>query len=306
MRTRLVTFVVALASSAALLQCGGSSPSAPSPPVGGVGNGPADPGRGGSQAPATVVAAGDIGECGFGAAETGEILDRLGGTLLALGDLAYMHGNAANFRDCYEPTWGRHLGRTRPVPGNHEYESAGATPYYDYFGVAAGTRGAGYYAFTEGPWRVIALNSEIAMGSGSPQLAWLRTELQTNPTACTLAYWHRPLFSSGPNGSNPDTQPLWRVLMEFGADVVLNGHEHMYERFAPQDSDGRLNTTKGIRQFTVGTGGAHLYTPLAGSPNSEIRAKAYGILRLTLTTNGYQWDFVSNSALHEAGSDSCH
>ena len=143
MRTRLVTLVVAIVSAAFLSQCGGSSPSAPSPPVGGGGGGgnPGDGGRGGgNEAPAIVVAAGDIGECGFGAAETGEILDRLSGTLLALGDLAYMHGNAANFRDCYEPAWGRHLGRTRPVPGNHEYETPGATPYYDYFGAAAGSK----------------------------------------------------------------------------------------------------------------------------------------------------------------------
>jgi hypothetical protein len=303
-----MTLAVAVASVAFLSECGGSGPSAPTPGPGGGGGGgnPGDGGRGGgNELPAIVIAAGDIGECGFGAMETGEILDRLPGTLLALGDLAYMHGNAANFRECYEPAWGRHLSRTRPVPGNHEYETPGASSYFDYFGSQAGARGSGYYAFNAGPWRLIALNSEISMGNGSPQQTWLRSELETTRNPCTLAYWHRPLFTSGPNGSNPDTQPLWRTLTEFGVDVVVNGHEHMYERFSPQDANGRSSAT-GIRQFTVGTGGAHLYAPLTAAPNSEIRARAYGILMLTLGGNGYQWEFVTNSALHESGSASCH
>jgi acid phosphatase type 7 len=313
MRTRLRSAAVVIACSLLLGQCGGSGPSSPTTPPGGGGGGGGNPGDGngggtgsGNTGPATVLAAGDIGECGFGAHETGEILDRLPGTLLALGDLAYMHGNVANFRDYYDPAWGRHLGRTRPVPGNHEYETPGASTYYDYFGSVAGIQGAGYYAFTAGSWRVIALNSEIPMGSGSPQMQWLRNELETNRTACTLAYWHRPLFSSGPNGNNPDMRPFWRTLMEFRADVVLNGHDHMYERFGPQDADGRADGATGIRQFVVGTGGAHLYAPEAAKPNSEIRARVYGILMLTLTTNAYSWEFVSNTAFRESGSGVCH
>lgn len=256
----------------------------------------------------TIYAAGDIGECGFGALDTGKLLDRLpGGFVLALGDLAYMNGSAVNFRDCYDPAWGRHLDRTRPVPGNHEYETdRTASAYFDYFGDLAGPRGLGYYAFNAGPWRVIALNSEIPHDVGSTQLTWLRNELTTSRTQCTLAYWHRPLFSSGPNFNQPDVKPFWDVLQEFGAEVVLNGHDHMYERFAAQDSTARP-AANGIRQFIAGTGGAHLYTPGPPKPNSEIRGSAYGILVLTLTAGSYSWDFASvNNTFRDTGSGACH
>jgi hypothetical protein len=257
--------------------------------------------------PAVVVAAGDIGECGFGAKDTGGLLDTLPGTFLALGDLAYPSGTLANFRDCYAPGYERHLDRTRPVPGNHEYAVAGAAGYFDYFGERAGPRGLGYYAFTAGPWRVIALNSEIEMTQGSPQLAWLRGELQGNRSQCTLAYWHRPLVSSGPNGNNHDVRVLWMTLAEFGADVVLNAHDHLYERFTPQDPEERPNSSAGIRQFTVGTGGAHVYPTLRVHRNSEVRGSAYGVLVLTLSANSYQWDFRSvNNTFRDTGSDVCH
>jgi len=255
-----------------------------------------------------IVAAGDIGECGFGAEKTAQQLDALPGILLALGDLAYAQGTAANFRDCYEPTWGRHLDRTRPVPGNHEYVMAGASDFYDYFGGLAGPRGQGYYAFTAGSWRIIALNSELPATPGSPQAQWLRTELETIKTPCTLAYWHRPLFSSGPNGNQRDATVVsfWRVLEEFGVDVVLNGHDHMYERFAPQDADGRARTN-GIRQFTVGTGGAHLYTPVSVKANSEMRASVYGILSMTLAPNAYHWNFAAaDNSFRDISSGTCH
>jgi hypothetical protein len=257
----------------------------------------------------TIYAAGDIGECGFGALETGKVLDRLpGGFILALGDLAYMNGTTANFRDCYDPAWGRHMDRTRPVPGNHEYENArrDALDYFDYFGDLAGPRGLGYYAFNAGPWRIIALNSELPHDSGSAQLSWLRNELSSNRTQCTLAYWHRPLFSSGPNLNNDDVRPFWNTLMEFGADVVLNGHDHMYERFAPQDADGRPSAA-GIREFIAGTGGAHLYTPITSRPNSEVRGSAYGILVLTLTNGSYSSDFASvNNVFRDQSTGACH
>lgn len=255
-----------------------------------------------------MVAAGDIGECGFGALDTGRLIDNLAGTVLPLGDLAYMHGSAANFRDCYDPAWGRHRDRSRPVPGNHDYETPGAAGYFDYFGILAGARGQGYYAFAVGPWRAIALNSEIPMTASSPQVQWLRQELQTNPTTCTLAYWHRPLYSSGPNGDNPDTRVLWSTLMEFGADVVLSAHDHMYERFERQDASGRADPVNGIRQFTVGTGGAHLYTPGAPKPNSLVRSgAAYGVLVMTLQTTSYSWEFVAvNNSFRDSGAGTCH
>jgi 3',5'-cyclic AMP phosphodiesterase CpdA len=218
-----------------------------------------------------------------------------------------MQGTAANYRDCYDPAWGRHQDRTRPVPGNHEYETGGASAFFDYFGSLAGPRGQGYYAFDAGPWRVIALNSEVPAGPGSAQERWLRTELETNRSLCTLAYWHRPLFTSGPNGAPTDSTPrdLWRLLSEFGADVVLNGHDHMYERFAVQDIDGRASSN-GIREFIVGTGGAHSYTPGPPRANSLVTAKIYGILMLTLSNNKYEWDFVSNTAFHDVGFGTCH
>jgi hypothetical protein len=287
-----------------LASCGGSS--SPASPGGGSGGG-----DGGDVAGSiiTLYAAGDIGECGFGTAATGTLLDNLTvGQILAIGDLAYPGGSAADFQNCYEPFWGRHKWRTHPVPGNHEYanpqHSAGA--YFDYFGDLAGPSGLGYYAFTAGTWRVIALNSEIAFGLGSPQFIWLQDELLNNRPSCTLVYWHRGLFSSGPDGNQTDTRVLWTTLMAFNVDLVLNGHDHEYERFAPQDADGKPSAA-GIREFIVGTGGAHLYTPVSVQPNSEVRASTYGVLTLTLTNKAYAWEFsaVGNS-FRDTGSDVCH
>jgi hypothetical protein len=304
MTLRQLAAVATLGSSVFLWQCGGSSPqtpmTGPTPPPGGGGTTP--------QVGTTVqiAAAGDVGECGFGAAKTGQLLDSLGGTVLALGDLAYMQGTMANFRDCFDPAWGRHADRMRPVPGNHEYETAGAGSFFDYFGGLAGVRGEGYYAFTAGSWRIIALNSELPKTPGTAQNQFLRTELENFRTTCTLAYFHRPLFSSGPNGNQPDMRDLWRVLDEFGVDVVLAAHDHLYERFAPQDIDGRPKAN-GIREFVVGTGGAHLYAVQAAKPNSEMRASVYGILQMTLSATSYQWDFVSvDNTFRDTGTGACH
>jgi hypothetical protein len=303
MNKRLVALAAALASSVLLWSCGGSSPSSPTPKGGGgAGGGNIPPPATG---PVQVVAAGDVGECGFGAHETGQLLERLTGTILALGDLAYYDGSRANFRDCYDPFWGQFQDRIRPVPGNHEYQNdRNATAYWDYFGDRAGPRGRGYYAFPEGGWRIIALNSEVPMGPGSAQQVWLRDELTTNRSLCTLAYWHRPLFTSGPNFPNADVRPLWDTLLEFNVEVVLNGHDHMYERFEKQDASGRPSET-GIRQFTVGTGGAHSYDPRPGQPNSATRSKTYGILVLTLDKDSYRWDYASNTQFRDTNSGAC-
>jgi len=302
---RLAALAAALVSALFLGNCGGSSPSGPSPGGGGGGGGGVVPPPG----PVRILAAGDIGECGFGAMQTGAMLDSMDGTLLALGDLAYFQGSTVNFRDCYDPAWGRFQTRTRPVPGNHEYETPGASSYYDYFGDLAGPRGQGYYAFTAGSWRIIALNSGPGAGNmsaSSPQLQWLRAELDNNRFACTLAYWHHPLFSSGPNGNQPEVREFWRVLSDAGVDVVINGHDHMYERFAPQDLDGKPNPN-GIRQFIAGTGGAHLYTPGAPKPNSERRASVYGVFMMTLSATSYTWDFRSvGNTFSDPGTGTCH
>src|SRR5262249_22475835 len=297
---RSAALAAAVASILLLATCSGSSPSGPSGP--------------GGPPPATssvINAAGDIGECGFGALDTGKILDGLSGTILALGDLAYMDGTAANFAQCYDPAWGRHKARTRPVPGNHEYATdRTARAYFDYFGDLAGERGAGYYAFTEGPWRIIALNDNIPIGPGTPQMQWLREELETTRTLCTLAYWHKPLFSSGPNGTANDgaaSKAIWSTLMEFGVDLVLNGHDHEYERFAPQDQDGKPSVN-GIREFVAGTGGAHTYTPLAQTANSRVRLRGvYGILRIDLFSANYHWEFHSGvNTVLDRGDGACH
>jgi hypothetical protein len=268
-----------------------------------------DVGTGTPQPPATLVGAGDIGQCGSAAVEaTARLVDSVSGIVFTTGDNAYPNGSAANFRDCYEPQWGRHRARTRPTPGNHEYDSAGAAPYFSYFGDNAGPSGLGYYGYTAGAWRVVALNSEIPVGPGSAQLQWLRSELGVASNACTMVYWHKPLFSSGPNGPNRDMREIWRVLYELNVDLVVNGHDHLYERFAPQDPDGRLDSVRGIRQITVGTGGGSLYTPVTSAPNQEAIGIVHGVLRLTLNDSSYQWQFmpVSGGAFADAGIGQCH
>ena len=256
----------------------------------------------------TLVGAGDIGFCGSpGAESTARLLDRLPGIVFTAGDNAYDAGTLAQFQECYGPSWGRHLGRTRPVAGNHEYAS-GAGSYFQYFGASAGPGGAGYYSYMVGPWVVIALNSEVAAAAGSGQLTWLRSELAARRSLCTAVIWHRPLFSSGRHGDNADMRDVWRALYEFDVDVVINGHDHSYERFAPQDPDGRYDPARGIREFVVGTGGAPLYEFAAMRPNSEVRASVWGVASFTLSSAGYQWEFVpvEGQGFRDFGSGSCH
>ena len=184
----------------------------------------------------------------------------------------------------------------------------GAAPYFAYFGAGAGSPGQGYYSYTVGPWNVIALNSEVFAGAGSAELMWLRNELTTNRSACTAVYWHRPLFSSGRHGDNQDMRELWRTLYEFNADLVINGHDHTYERFAPQDPEGRYDPARGIREFVVGTGGASLYEFGAVHPNSEVRAAAWGVAQFTLRGGGFDWEFipVEGQSFRDFGSAACH
>ena len=247
--------------------------------------------------------------CGStGAESTAKLLDGIGGTVFTLGDNAYFSGTAREYRDCYDPTWGRHKSRTRPVPGNHEYETPGATPYFDYFGFNAGPSGLGYYSFDLGTaWHAVALNSNGAVGSSSAQVAWLRADLASSQSKCTVAYWHHPLFSSGPNGDSPEMRDFWRLLYDAGVDVILVGHDHDYERFAPQDPDGRSDPVRGIRQFVVGTGGAASYAFVTVRPNSVVRlTPVFGVLKLTLQTDTYQWDFITTSGAGDSGTGSCH
>jgi hypothetical protein len=246
--------------------------------------------------------------CDINSHATAALLDRIDGLVFTLGDNAYFQGTRQQFRDCYDTSWGRHKGRTFPVPGNHEYESPGAFPYFEYFGeTASGPLGDGYYSFKVGDWHAVALNSNLAVGSSSPQAAWLRSDLLASRSRCTIAYWHHPLFTSGPNGDTQSMREFWRILYEAGAEIVLSAHDHMYERFGPQNPEGLTDTARGIRQFIVGTGGAFLRQPATLHPNSEIRISSFGVLKLTLSSDRYQWEFVPVAGgATDAGSGVCH
>jgi hypothetical protein len=259
-----------------------------------------------------LVGAGDIAECGLtGDDATAALLDRIQGTVFTAGDNAYEDGTAAEYTRCYGPSWGRHKARTRPSPGNHEYQTPGAAGYFAYYGSIAGPTGKGYYSYDLGDWHIISLNSNIGMNAGSPQEAWLRADLAANQKSCTLAYWHHPRFTSGVMyGNQPSTQPLWQALYEAGAEIIIAGHEHNYERFAPQTPTGAADPAAGIRQFVVGTGGAGLYDDQhAPAPNSEVfEGTTYGVLKLTLMADGYSWEFipVAGRSFTDSGSGSCH
>jgi hypothetical protein len=256
---------------------------------------------------ATIVAAGDIGVCGRPEVEaTARLLDGVPGPVLVLGDIAYPDGTARDFANCFDPSWGRHRARMQPTPGNHEYHSPGAASYFDYFGTSAGPDRRGYYSFRVGSWLLISLNSNVAADGASPQAAWLRSTLAAQPARCTLVYWHHPVFSSGKHGSNGHMRAAWQIAQEAGADVVLVAHDHLYERFAPQNADGRRDAA-GMRQFTVGTGGAPSYAVRAPAPNSEIVGTDEGVLRMTLKSDGYDWQFmpIAGKSFADAGSAVC-
>jgi 3',5'-cyclic AMP phosphodiesterase CpdA len=238
------------------------------------------------------VGAGDIGVCGIaGASLTASLLDTIDGVVFTTGDHAYSNGALQDFFDCYDPFWGRHKGRTRPSPGNHDYQTPGAADYFSYFGANAGPAGRGYYSFTAGSWRVLSLNSNVPAGPGSAQLAWLRDQLTQEPAFCVAAYWHHPLVSSGRHGNNGHMRDVWRLLMEHKAELVVTGHDHTYERFAAIDENG-FPSPSGVRAFVAGSGGAPLYEFASIQPGSEVRIASWGVLKLTLRSDSYDWEFV--------------
>lgn len=262
-----------------------------------------------------LVGAGDIAQC-FSrpavearAAKTAALIDQIPGTVFVAGDLAYEGGNAEEFENCYGPTWGRFKARTLPVPGNIEYQSRNAAPYFAYWGTAAGEPGQGYYSVKLGSWRVIALNSNVDTRGGSEQVRWLRNELKANPARCTLAFWHHPLISSGWTGDNAHVRSLFEALYGAGADVVINGHDHVYERFAPHDPQGQADPAHGIRVFIVGTGGATSVPFARVRASSEVRkSDVYGVLRLRLRADSYAWEFVpiEGQTFRDSGEGKCH
>jgi acid phosphatase type 7 len=257
-----------------------------------------------------VIAAGDIASCDLeGDALTAALINNMDGTVLALGDLAYPAGSDATYRDCYGPTWGAFLDRTHPVVGNHDLQADGGDAYWRYFGDRAGTLGEGWYSFDIGDWHVVVLNSNcelIACGPGSPQNDWLTADLAASDAECTLAAMHHPRFSSGPHGDYPPVAPLWEALDAADADLLLVGHDHLYERFVPQTATGVADPS-GLRQITAGTGGYTRYAAERVAPNSELVIDdAFGVLVLTLHPDSYDWSFVTIDGLEaDSGRAGC-
>ena len=271
----------------------------------------------------TVFAAGDIADCRFAAAsdsraartadliKTGIAKDPTT-TVLTLGDHTYPIGLPAEFSGCYEPTWGQFKDRTYPSAGNHEYYSPEGFGYFQYFGQAAGTPQRSYYSINKGAWHIVSLNSNLKKEQQQQQMDWLADDLKNNKSACTLAYWHHPVYSSGPHGNNAQMKQAWQLLMAAKADVVLSGHDHHYERFALQDGDGQIDDKAGIRQFVIGTGGAKLSPVFWRKPHSEaLNNDIYGVLKLNLKAQGYEWEFLpvqdtAKVAFTDQGSTACH
>ncbi len=256
----------------------------------------------------TLLAAGDIGECtSDGPFLTGKLLDRLGGEILAVGDLAYEKGSERDFMSCFDRAWGRHKERIHPVPGNHEYRSDHAAPYFRYFGEAA-ARPGGYYSFDVNGWHIVALNSSIDTAHGSVQERWLSADLRKATAPCVLVFMHYSYFSSGWHGRVAKLTPLVEDMYRYGVSVVLTGHDHHYERFAPVSMGGDRDDRHGIRFFVVGTGGARPYPTIWRPATSETaRSGVWGVLGLNLRPGGYDWEFLpaEETDFRDAGSDRC-
>lgn len=296
-----------VATAALLLHFVAACSGSPSGPTPGGSTGGGTTGGGSTGLTVTMLAAGDIGMCGSpGVAETARLVAGSEGDVLLAGDLAYFQGTAENFRDCFNPFWGQFRSRWHPVPGNHEYESPGAAPYFTYFGDAAGPRGRGYYSFNAGDWLILMLDSNIATSRNSPQWEFARAQLEQQRTPCTMAVWHHPLFSSGPSGGAPAMRDMWELLEANRAEVIVNGHDHLYERFARQTSSGIADPVNGIRQLTVGTGGAELYNFARVSANSEERISKFGVARFVLRPAQLDWEFMGiDGSIIDRGLDTC-
>ena len=284
----------------------------PHPPHPNPGPGPSPgpgPGPGPGDSSEVFVGAGDIAGSGSGDEATAELIDQIPGTVFTSGDNVYPDGTSSEYTQYYAPTWGRFKARTRPAPGNHDYNTSGATGYYNYFGSSAGPSGRGYYSYNIGDWHIISLNSNINMSAGSPQETWLRADLADNPTLCTLAYWHHPRFSSGSHGSSTASIALWQDLYNAGAEIVIVGHDHNYQRFAPQTANGQLDRDWGIREFVVGTGGESHYQFNSPIANTEAyNCDTFGVLKLELAPGSYRWQFipVNGKTYTDSGSGTCH
>jgi acid phosphatase type 7 len=257
-----------------------------------------------------LVGAGDMADCATQEdALTAQLIEQIPGTVFTMGDNVYQIGSGEEFQRCYEPTWGRFKDRTRPSPGNHDYYSTDAKPYYAYFSDKAGPQGKGYYSYNLEDWHIVSLNSNISGKTNSVQDRWLKADLAANRRTCTLAYWHHPVFSSGVHGNDTGKmRDIWKTLYASGVDVIVNGHDHNYERFAPQNPDGKVEANRGIRQFVVGTGGTGLRSLRSLQPNSEVQnTDTHGVIKFTLRPTGYDWQFIpiSGKTFRDQGSANC-
>ena len=320
--------LLVLGSVVAFIECGGGSPTSPAPVVAVDPNTPTTP------PPVTVTpdpdpvvpttppvipppgssstfvnVLGDTGWCGSPAlGPLARLFERFDGDILLAGDLAYPSGTMEEFRNCFEPSFGKFKSRMRASPGNHDYvASVSAQSYFDYFGDRSGPNRRGYYSFKAAEWTVFMLNSNVPINKTSDQYAFVRTTMQQTPTRCTMAVLHHPFDSSGINGPTPALRDIWELMYNHGADVVNAGHDHLYERHSPVNTDQRRDDAKGIRQFTVGTGGAPLYSRVRGALNSEVLISNYGVLRLKLDPALYEWQFMDMTGnILDHGLNVCH
>jgi hypothetical protein len=299
---------VAAATAGPSLPAAGGTSAAPSTPASSVAPSSTP------EAPVILLAAGDISTCtSSGDTATAKLLLRTPGTVITLGDNVYENGTAREFADCYDPTWGQVLDRTKPAPGNHDYHTAGAAGYFGYFGARAGDRNLGYYVFDLGAWRIYSLNSNCAdiggCEAGSKEVKWLKADLAAHPRQCVLAFWHHPRYSSGPHGNNTFMTPIWDSLEAAGAELVLNGHDHDYERFAAQTAAGKVDAATGIVEFVVGTGGNNHYQfgPIEANSRAHDNT-SFGVLQLTLSPGSWTSEFVpvAGRTYTDSASGTCH
>lgn len=253
-----------------------------------------------------MLAAGDIAGCTerFHDEATADLLDTLEGTVFALGDNVQGSGTPEDFANCFEPSWGRHKDRIWAAVGNHEYNVEGAVPHYEYWGERAGPAGKGYFSFTLGDWHIVVLNSNLLFAE---QNEWLAADLAAHPSRCTLAFWHHPWFTSSSYRGPEELKRFVEILENAGADIVLTGHAHGYERFALQNAEGEPDEERGMRHFVVGSGGAPFHPFRRVKDNSEVRVHAYGLLRLELFEDRYTWEFVpvAGETFTDAGEGRC-
>jgi hypothetical protein len=260
---------------------------------------------------AVFVGAGDIANSGSGDSSTAALIAALPNTatVWAAGDNAYDAGTLSEYNTYYGPTWGQFKARTIPAPGNHEYGTSGASGYFDYFGALAGPNRNGWFSKDVGAWHVISLNSEVNAAAGSPQEQWLRQDLAANTKPCTIAMWHSPLFTSGSHAPDSAVRPLYQALYDFNADVVIQGHNHNYERFAPMTPAGAVDNTRGITSFVNGAGGAGHYNFTGVAANSVVRnSDTLGVLKFTLHANSADFEFLpeAGKTFRDSGTITCH